>query len=76
MTVCGIAERRPIANATRRRETYLSPNERHCLINAMPEDIKPMARAMTLLPFRPSVFANLTVADFDERQSTLHVEKD
>ena len=31
---------------------------------------------MTLLPFRPSVFAKLTVGDFDERQSVLRVEKD
>ena len=67
---------KPIANANRRRETYLSADERKRLIEAMADDIKPMARAMTRLPFRPAVFANLTVADFNERHSALHVEKD
>ena len=67
---------KPIENANRRRDIYLSSEERRRLIDAMQDDIKPMARAMTLLPFRSSVFAKLTVGDFDERQSVLRVEKD
>ena len=31
---------------------------------------------MTLLPFRPAVFARLIVADFDQRQTVLRVERD
>jgi integrase len=67
---------KPIENANRRRDIYLSAEERRRLIDDMQDDFKPMARAMTLLPFRPSVFAKLTVGDFDERQSVLRVEKD
>ena len=67
---------KPIENANRRRDIYLSAEERRRLISAMQDDIKPIARAMTLLPFRPSVFAKLTVEDFDERHSVLRVEKD
>ena len=67
---------KPIENATRRRETYLSAEERRRLLGAMQDDIKPMVRAMTLLPFRPAVFANLVVDDFDQRQAVLRVERD
>lgn len=65
-----------IENATRRRETYLSAEERTRLVGAMQGDITPMVQAMTLLPFRPSVFAKLTVADYDQRQAVLRIEKD
>ncbi len=67
---------KPIENATRRRETYLSAEERGRLLGAMQDDIKPMVQAMTLLPFRPAVFARLIVADFDPRQTVLRVERD
>ena len=67
---------KPIENATRRRETYLSAEERRRLLGAMQDDIKPMVQAMTLLPFRPAVFARLIVADFDQRQTVLRVERD
>ena len=67
---------KPIENATRRRETYLSADERRRLLGAMQDDIKPMVQAMTLLPFRPAVFARLIVADFDQRQVVLRVERD
>ena len=67
---------KPIKNATRRRETYLSAEERRRLLGAMQDDIKPMVQAMTLLPFRPAVFARLIVADFDQRQAVLRVERD
>ena len=65
-----------IENATRRRETYLSAEERRRLLGAMQDDIKPMVQAMTLLPFRPAVFAKLVVGDFDQRQAVLRVEHD
>ena len=42
----------------------------------MQDDIKPMVQAMTLLPFRPAVFARLIVGDFDQRQSVLRVDRD
>jgi integrase len=67
---------KPIENATRRRETYLSAEERRRLLGAMQDDIKPMVQAMTLLPFRPAVFAKFVVDDFDQRQSVLRVERD
>ena len=67
---------RQIENATRRRETYLSAEERRRLLGAMQDDIKPMVQAMTLLPFRPAVFAKLVVGAFDQRQAVLRVEHD
>ena len=67
---------KPIENATRRRETYLSAEERRRLLGAMQDDIKPMVQVMTLLPFRPAVFANFTALDFDLQQAVLRVERD
>ncbi|MDC0112415.1 tyrosine-type recombinase/integrase [Burkholderiaceae bacterium] len=67
---------KPIENATRRRETYLSAEERRRLLDAMQDDIKPMVQVMTLLPFRPAVFANFVALDFDLQQAVLRVERD
>ena len=54
----------------------LSAEERRRLLGAMQDDVKPMVQAMTLLSFRPAVFARLIVADFDQRQAVLRVDRD
>jgi integrase len=57
----------------KRRELYLTPEERAALIEKAPEAVKNYLRVMCALPLRPGEVANLHVMDFDARHGTLKV---
>lgn len=67
---------RPIENADRRREIYLDRTDRAALIKAAADEIKPLLRALSLLPLRPGALAALKVADFNARLHSLRIGKD
>ncbi|MDR2991172.1 MAG: tyrosine-type recombinase/integrase [Burkholderiaceae bacterium] len=63
-------------DADKRRELYLTREQRRTLIGAAAPDIAALMRAMCALPLRPGAMAALRVKDFDARQKTLHIPKD
>lgn len=67
---------RPIKNADRRRDIYLTRAERTRLIEKAVDEVKPFLRALALLPLRPGALAALTVADFSAARRTLRIGTD
>lgn len=67
----------PVKGAERRRDTYLTRDQRRALLDAI---ICPSLRALVaclcVLPLRPGAIAGLTVGDFDARAGTLRVSTD
>jgi site-specific recombinase XerD len=70
------AELRPIKNADRRREIYLDRSERQTLLAHASDEIRPLLRALALLPLRPGALAGLTVADYSPRLRSLRIGQD
>lgn len=66
----------PIKNADRRRDLYLTVEQRRALIVKAPEDLANLLRALCLLPVRPGALASLTVASYDKQLKTLTIGKD
>jgi integrase len=66
----------PVAAADKRREIYLDPTQRGLLINAASQDLATLIRGSSQLPIRPGALSKLTVADFDQRLSTLRISND
>ncbi|AXL52303.1 integrase [Paraburkholderia caffeinilytica] len=58
----------------RRRQSFLSADQRKALIHACACDIKQLATAMLLTGARPGELANASVGHFDREQGTLSLE--
>jgi integrase len=67
---------RPIKDADKSRDIYLTSSERDLIIKASPPDLSQLIRFSTLIPLRPGAIAQLTVADFNKTQRTLFVPFD
>lgn len=59
-----------------RRDLYLNREQRHALVDALPEHARPFVRALCLLPVRPGALAAAIVADFNPKQDSLRVTTD
>lgn len=57
----------------RRRTEYLDEKQRKSLIDACPEDLKQLVKAMLLTAARPGDLAELVVSDFSKEQGTLEL---
>ncbi|MFH1815985.1 MAG: tyrosine-type recombinase/integrase [Pseudomonadota bacterium] len=57
----------------RRRQHYLTIEERRALITQCPTDLAELARGLLLTGLRPGELAKATVANFDKQQGTLVV---
>ena len=66
----------PIKGAERRREVYLTTDQRRKLVAHLPADVADLLRGMSLVPLRPGALAALTVAHYDKRLKMLTVGKD
>lgn len=69
-------ELRPAEDTGRRREIYLSLDERRLLLAKADDEIRPFLEGMALLPLRPGALAALTVGDFNARLLTLRIGHD
>lgn len=67
---------RPIENANRRRDVYLDREQRRAFIDAAPEGLSTLLRAMSLVPLRPGALAALNAGSFDARLGVLTIGKD
>lgn len=63
----------PFRDVGRRRDTYLSIEQRRALLDALPADLGPFVRGLMLVPLRPGELAKAKLSDFDRRQRTLRV---
>lgn len=63
-----------LEKVAQRRTLYLTRDQRHALIDAMPEHARPFVRALSLMPMRPGALAAATVADL--RDYELYVRHD
>lgn len=70
------AKLRPVKGADKKRETYLTRDQRRALIDAAAPDLALFLRGLALLPLRPGALAALTVSDFDVRLGVLRVGTD
>lgn len=67
---------KPAKNVGGRRLGYLDIKQRKALVDAASVDIRPLVRALCLLPLRPGALAALKVRDFDPKLAMLHVGDD
>ncbi|WP_175920759.1 tyrosine-type recombinase/integrase [Burkholderia pyrrocinia] len=58
----------------RRRDAFLPPHQRKALVDACPEDLQQLVKAMLLTGARPGELANANVQHFDRDQGTLALE--
>jgi integrase len=58
----------------RRRQAFLSADQRKALINACANDIRQLATAMLLTGARPGELANASIQHFDREQGTLALD--
>ena len=61
----------PFRGVGRRRSEFLSATQRKALVDACPEDLAALVKAMLLTAARPGELANAVVSDFDKHQGTL-----
>jgi site-specific recombinase XerD len=61
---------------TTRRNLYLNREQRHALVENLPEGARPFVRSLCLLPLRPSALASAMVADFNAGQANLRIVTD
>jgi integrase len=66
----------PVKGADRRREVYLTPDQRRKLVAHLPADAADLLRGLSLVPLRPGALAGLTVASYDKRLKMLTIGKD
>src|SRR5699024_1854633 len=59
-----------------RRDLYLDRDQRHALIEALPDHARPFVRLLSLLPLRAGALAAATVADLDIKRASLRIRKD
>ncbi|MEP2178687.1 MAG: site-specific integrase [Marinomonas sp.] len=67
---------KPIKNADRQRNLYLSLSQRGRLLEHTSKDALPFVKALCLLTLRPGAMSALSVGDFDKRKRELLVGKD
>ena len=67
---------KPYEGAGKRRDLYLSREQRKALIEALPVADAAFVRGLCSVPVRPGALAALTVADFDARRNQLTIGKD
>lgn len=67
---------KPIKNADKQRNLYLSLNQRRRLLEHTSKDALPFVKALCLLPLRPGAMSALSVGDFDKRKRELLIGKD
>ncbi len=61
---------------TTRRDLYLDRQQRHALIENLPEHARAFVRGLCLLPLRPAALASATVKDLDAKRGALRIVKD
>lgn len=66
----------PLDKADKRRDIYLSSDERKKLVSCCASDVAPFVQCLCLLPLRPGVPAKLEVRDFDPQRGVLRIEID
>ncbi len=71
-----ISALKSVEGADRRREVYLTMDQRRELLNGAEDALRPLLSALCNLPIRPGAAAALTVGDFDKRSGTLTISKD
>lgn len=59
------------AGAGKRRDAYLDPKQRNDLIDACPNDLKLLVKAMLLTAARPGELASLKVTDFNKAHGSI-----
>jgi len=67
---------RPIKNADRRRDAYLTRDQRAALIEKSATDVASFLRGLSLVPLRPGALAGLHAGDFDRRLGVLTIGTD
>lgn len=64
----------PFPRSGKRRERFLTLDERHRLLNACPNDLRQLVQALLLTGARPGEIAAATVTSFDKQMGTLALE--
>jgi len=67
---------KPVVNAGKRREFYLSLDQRKTMIEHAPDDLGRFLRGLSMLPLRPGALAALTVGNFNAKTRELVIAKD
>lgn len=67
---------KPVKNADRRRDVYLTREERRAILASLPDDAAAFVRGLCALPLRPGALAALRAGAFDPRTSELKIGKD
>lgn len=67
---------KPVKDATRSRDAYLTREQRRALIEAAPDDFANFIKALCLVPLRPGALAALTAGRLDGMLGVLAVGKD
>lgn len=67
---------KPHRGADKRRGLYIDLAERKALLEAADASVKPLVKALCLLPLRPGAIAALKVRDFDARTRALTIGQD
>jgi integrase len=66
-------ELKPLEGADARRTLYLDRKARRKLIDSASDELRPLVKALALLPLRPGELVGVRVDDFDARHGTLRV---
>lgn len=67
---------KPVRNADRRRDVYLTREERRAILASLPDDAAAFVRGLCALPLRPGALAELRAGDFNPRTAELKIGKD
>jgi integrase len=67
---------KPVVNAGKRRDFYLSLDQRKTMIEHAPDDLGRFLRGLSMLPLRPGALAALTVGNFNAKTRELVIAKD
>lgn len=67
---------KPVKNADRRRDVYLTREERRAILASLPDDAAAFVRGLCALPLRPGALAELRADDFNPRTAELKIGKD
>jgi integrase len=66
----------PLKGADKRRDVYLTPDQRRALIGQSQADLAAFLRGLALVPLRPGALASLAVRNYDRQFKTLSIGKD
>lgn len=67
---------KPFPNADRRRDLYLTKEQRRELLNQIPVNERPFFEVLCLLPIRPGALSRLKVGDYNPHTREVTIEKD